>query len=211
MASLVFTHEREERKAISDFPKWPNLIGWRLEYFSPCVSLQVFEGSSHTFSCSLFPRLLLSPDPSIIPVLTGNWSLKGPLLFRDINFHMILEVPQDSFQVSKLEIFRVWKLLTRIVSRSLPILVTSISHPSSVCCWIQTRELQDRRMVCQHHLQTEEMVWVRYFDHLLDTSCLFSPWVDSESFSHCVFYYHCHPLVPPASPCSAVIHSFLLL
>ena len=49
MMSVVFTLEREEREAISDFPKWPSLVEWKLESFPLCISLQVFEESSHTF------------------------------------------------------------------------------------------------------------------------------------------------------------------
>lgn len=67
--------------------------------------------------------------------LLGRKGLKGPLIFCHLNFRVIFEVPQYSCQVSKLETFGVWKLLTLIVSRSLPIQVTfPISHPSSVRC-----------------------------------------------------------------------------
>ena len=50
MMSIVFTLEREDREAISDFfPKWPSLVEWKLESFLLCISLQVFEETSHTF------------------------------------------------------------------------------------------------------------------------------------------------------------------
>ena len=62
MASLVFTHEREE-EAIRDFPKWQVWLAKARMTFSVCQP-HTLEESSHKY--------LLSPDPSTILVLSGK-------------------------------------------------------------------------------------------------------------------------------------------
>lgn len=94
-----------------------SVAGWRPESFPPCVSLQIFEESLHTFSYPFLKKL------------------KVRLIFCDSNSHLILEFSQYSHQVFKLESFRVWKLFLWVLTRPLPILITfPSSQPFSVGC-----------------------------------------------------------------------------
>lgn len=129
---------------------------------------------------------------------------------------MILEVPQYSCQVSKLETFKRLEVLTWVVSRSLPILVAfPISHPS----WYAARFKhggpgQMTGVPVTYRLK--KWSGLRSLKSCLPSS-LFSSQVDSESFKGIFLSVRVFmpttatPSCHQPAPASTFIHSFLLL